>query len=126
MIPYKQNKRKSGKSSYNVARYFNFAMDSLISTSTAPLRVATVLGCIMSFLSFIVGIIYLVMKLKHWHQFTMGTAPMVIGMFFLGSVQLLFIGLVGEYVGAVLRKVTKQLPVIEKELINFDDEQEDE
>ena len=51
---------------------------------------------------------------------------MVIGMFFLGSVQLLFIGLVGEYVGAVLRKVTKQLPVIEKELINFDDEQEDE
>ncbi len=126
LIPYKQNKRKSGKSSYNVARYFNFAMDSLISTSTAPLRVATVLGCIMSFLSFIVGIIYLVMKLKHWHQFTMGTAPMVIGMFFLGSVQLLFIGLVGEYVGAVLRKVTKQLPVIEKELINFDDEQEDE
>ena len=126
LIPYKQNKRKSGKSSYNVARYFNFAMDSLISTSTAPLRVATVLGCIMSFLSFLVGIIYLVMKLKHWHQFTMGTAPMVIGMFFLGSVQLLFIGLVGEYVGAVLRKVTKQLPVIEKELINFDDEQEDE
>lgn len=123
LIPYKQNKRKSGKSSYNIARYFSFAMDSLISTSTAPLRVATVLGCMMSFLSFVVGIIYLTMKLRYWHQFAMGTAPMVIGMFFLGSVQLLFIGLVGEYVGAILRKVTKQLPVIEKELINFEEEQ---
>lgn len=120
LIPYKQEQRKSGKSSYNISRYFNFAMNSLISTSTIPLRVVTVLGCIMSIICFIIGIIYLILKFRYWNQFSMGTAPMLIGMFFLGSVQILFIGLVGEYVGAILKKLTKQMPVIERELLNFD------
>lgn len=122
LIPYNQNKRKSGKSSYNISKYFNFAMNSLISTSTIPLRVATVFGCFMVVICFIIGIVYLVMKLLHWNQFSIGTAPMLIGVFFLGSVQIVFIGLVGEYVGAISRKMTKQMPVIEKELINFDKE----
>ncbi|WP_122642469.1 glycosyltransferase family 2 protein [Luxibacter massiliensis] len=122
LIPYNQNKRKSGKSSYNISKYFNFAMNSLISTSTIPLRVATVFGCFMVVICFIIGIVYLVMKLLHWNQFSIGTAPMLIGVFFLGSVQIVFIGLVGEYVGAISRKLTKQMPVIEKELINFDKE----
>ena len=121
LIPYKQNKRKSGKSSFNIARYFDFALNSLILTSTTPLRVATVIGSIMSVICFLVGLFYLILKLVYWDQFSAGLAPLLIGMFFIGSVQLLFIGLVGEYVGEVLRKVTKQLPVIEKEKINFDD-----
>ena len=122
LIPYNQNKRKSGKSSYNISKYFNFAMNSLISTSTIPLRVATVFGCFMVVICFIIGIVYLVMKLLHWNQCSIGTAPMLIAVFFLGSVQIVFIGLVGEYVGAISRKMTKQMPVIEKELINFDKE----
>ena len=75
----------------------------------------------MSVICFLVGLFYLILKLVYWDQFSAGLAPLLIGMFFIGSVQLLFIGLVGEYVGEVLRKVTKQLPVIEKEKINFDD-----
>lgn len=121
LIPYKQNKRKSGKSSYNINRYFNFAINSLISTSTIPLRIATICGCFMVAICFIIGLIYLIMKLRNWDQFSAGTAPMLIGVFFLGSVQILFIGLIGEYIGAILKKLTKQMPVIEKELINFED-----
>ena len=121
LIPYKQDKRKHGKSSYNIGRYLDFALNTLVLTSTAPLRLATVIGCIMSLICFLLGLVYFVLKLIYWNRFSAGMAPMLIGMFFLGSVQLLFIGLVGEYVGEILKKVTKQLPVIEKEKINFED-----
>lgn len=120
LIPYRQNKREHGKSSYNIKRYFDFALHSLVLTSTAPLHLATVIGCMMSIVCFFIGIFYLVLKLVYWDQFSAGMAPLLIGMFFIGSVQLLFIGLVGEYVGEILKKVTKQLPVIEKEKINFE------
>ena len=123
LISYKQNKRKSGKSSYNMRKYFSFAMESLISTTTAPLRVATVLGIIMAFVCFVIAVIYLVLKIKFWNEFSVGIAPLVIGIFFLGAVQLIFIGIVGEYVGAIFRKVTKKMPLVEKELINFDNKQ---
>ena len=122
LIPYKQNKRKSGKSSYNIGRYFDYALDTLVSTSTAPLRTVTVMGCLMSMTCFLIGIVYLILKFIYWNRFSAGTAPMLIGIFFIGSVQILFIGLVGEYVGTILKRVTKQLPVIEKELINFDED----
>lgn len=124
LIPYTQQKRKSGKSSYNVWRYLDFAITSLVSTSIAPLRIATVLGIIFSGISFIIGIVYLVYKLIYWDRFLAGMAPLTIGLFFLGSVQLLFIGLVGEYVGIILKKVTKKPPVMVKELINIDNEME--
>ncbi|SNU07152.1 Glycosyltransferase involved in cell wall bisynthesis [Lachnospiraceae bacterium] len=122
LIQYKQQKRKSGKSSYNLKRYLNFALDSLTSTSTVPLRVATILGLIMAFIFFLIGVGYLIYKLIYWDEFSVGTAPLVIGMFFWSSIQLVFVGLLGEYVGAILRKVTKTIPVIEKELINFDED----
>ncbi|SDI90529.1 Glycosyltransferase involved in cell wall bisynthesis [Lachnospiraceae bacterium G41] len=120
-IEYEQQKRKSGKSSYNIWRYLSFAIDSLVSVSTAPLRLASVLGFISSFGCLIIGFIYLIYKLIFWDSFVVGTAPMVIGMFFLGSVLLFFIGVVGEYVGIILKTVTKQAPPIVKELINFED-----
>lgn len=121
LVPYTQEKRKNGKSSYSISRYFDYALTSLVTTSTVPLRLATVLGSITSAISFFLGIIYLFMKLIYWGRFTAGTAPLIIGMFFLGSVQLMFIGIVGEYVGAILKKISKIPLVVEKELINFDE-----
>ena len=125
LIPYEQQKRRSGKSSYNVWRYLSFAIESMISTSTAPLRIATVVGFLMSAISFVVGMFYLIVKLVWWYRFPAGTAPLLIGLFFLGSIQLLFIGIVGEYVGNILRKVTPNNPPLVKELLNFDNADED-
>ena len=125
LIPYEQQKRRSGKSSYNIWRYLSFAIDSMISTSKAPLRVATVSGFCMAVISFLIGLFYLVAKLIWWERFPMGTAPILIGMFFLCSVQLLFIGVVGEYVGNILRKVTQNNPPMVRELINFENAEAD-
>ena len=76
-------------------------------------------GLIMSGISFLLAIIYLVMKLIYWDSFAMGTAPILIGVFLLSSVQLAFIGVVGEYIGAILTRVTKRPMVVEEERINF-------
>ena len=121
-IHYQQRKRLHGKSSYNVWKYLSFAIESMIATTQVPLRIATLMGVVMSFVSFIIGVIYLIMKLVRWNRFDAGIAPMLIGVFFIGSVQLMFIGIVGEYVGNVLKKVTPKNPVIVKEVINYDEE----
>ena len=121
LVPYVQEKRKGGKSSYNTRRYFDFAIGSLVTTSTKPLRIAIVFGILTSALSFLIGIVYLIYKLVYFDQFSAGVAPVIIGIFFLGSIQILFIGLIGEYVGAIHKKLTRQPPVIEKELINFEE-----
>ena len=75
----------------------------------------------MSGISFLVGIIYLILKLVRWDDFQQGTAPILIGMFLLGSVQLAFIGVIGEYIGAILTRVSKRPMVVEQERINFDE-----
>ena len=82
------------------------------------------LGFIMSVISFLVALVYLIMKLVNWYDFQMGTAPILIGMFLLASIQLAFIGVIGEYVGAILTRVTKRPMIIEEERINFDDTDE--
>lgn len=122
MIQYVQQKRRSGKSTYNVWRYLTFAMNSMINTSTMPLRLMTVLGFCMSLISFIIGIVYLVLKLTMWYHFPTGSAPTLIGMLFLGSMQMLLLGIIGEYVGVILRKVSKQPSVIVGEKLNFDED----
>lgn len=122
LIQYVQKKRRSGKSSYNVWRYLTFALNSMINTSTAPLRIMTVLGFIMSVISFILGVVYMIMKLTMWYNFATGAAPTLIGMLFLGSVQLLFMGVLGEYIGVILRKVSNPPRVIVSEKLNFDQE----
>lgn len=124
LIQYEQQARRSGKSSYNVWRYLTFAINSMISTSSAPLRLMTVAGFFMSIVSFIIGMVYLVLKLVLWHSFQTGMAPILIGMFFLGSVQLFFLGIIGEYIGVVLRKVSRNPDVILSEKINFDEKSE--
>lgn len=122
LIQYVQEKRRSGKSSYNVWRYLTFALNSLVNTSTAPLRLMTVMGFCMAVISFILGIVYTIMKLTIWYRFSAGVAPMLIGMLFLGSVQLLFMGVLGEYIGVILRKVSRQPDVIVSDFVNMDDD----
>ncbi len=119
LVEYTQQKRTVGKSSYNFNRYFDFAITGLTHVSRKPLRLATMTGFILSGISFAIAIIYLIMKLVYWDSFQMGTAPILIGMFLLGSVQLAFIGIIGEYISAILTKVTKRPMVVEEERINF-------
>ena len=121
LIQYQQRARRSGKTSYNIWRSLSFAIDSMIATSVAPLRMMTILGLTMSACSFIIGFVYLVLKLINWHSFQAGTAPVLIGLFFLGALQLFFMGILGEYIGVILRKVTRKPDVIVGEMINFDD-----
>lgn len=120
LVEYTQQERTSGKSSYNFNRYFDFAITGLTHVSKKPLRIVTLVGLIMSAISFAIAIIYLVFKLVRWYEFDMGTAPILIGVFLLGSVQLACLGVIGEYIGAILTKVTKRPMVVEEERINFD------
>lgn len=119
LVEYTQQQRTSGKSSYNFNKYFDFAITGLTHVSKKPLRIATLLGFAMSGISLVLAVVYLIMKLVHWYDFDMGTAPILIGMFLLGSIQLAFIGVIGEYIGAILTKVTKRPMVVEEERINF-------
>lgn len=121
LIPYEQRKRERGKSSYNVASYFNFAITSLVNTSIKPLRIMTFTGMFMSFLCICVAIFYLVYKLLNWYSFDVGMAPLVIGLFFISGIQLFCIGMLGEYISVLLRRVTNKPVVVEKEKINFEE-----
>ena len=95
-------------------------MLSITSYTKFGLRIATFIGMGAGLLSFIIGIVYLVMKLIYWDRFLAGTAPMVIGMLFLGAIQLFFIGMIGEYILTINQRVMKRPLVIEEERINFD------
>ena len=119
-IPYEQPKRKAGKSSNNFYRLYDAAMLSITSYTKAGLRLATFFGCICSFTSMAIAFIYLVLKLIYWDRFIAGTAPILIGMFVLGSIQLFFIGLLGEYILTINSRVMKRPLVVEEERINFE------
>lgn len=121
-IDFRQPQRKHGVTHNNFFTLYDLAMLGMTNYSKVPLRMATMLGFLMSLSSFLVAMGYLVMKLLFWYRFTFGQAPLLIGIFFLGSVQLLFIGLIGEYIGAIHTQVQKRPLVIEKERINFEEE----
>ncbi|HCD43639.1 MAG TPA: glycosyl transferase [Lachnoclostridium sp.] len=123
-IPYEQPKRRAGKTSNNFYRLYDAAMLSVTSYTKVGLRLATIFGSICSFASMMVALIYLVMKLVYWDRFPAGMAPLLIGMCFLGSVQIFFIGLVGEYVLSINARVMKRPLVIEEERINFTEKAE--
>ncbi|MCR5847096.1 MAG: glycosyltransferase family 2 protein [Lachnospiraceae bacterium] len=125
LVPYTHEKRAKGKSSYNFIRYFDFAITELVNTSYFPLRIATFFGFISSFISFVVGMVYFVYKLIFWNTFNAGAAPIVIGLFLLGSIQITFLGIIGEYIGVIMRKLTKRPVVLEEETINFSGEKEE-
>lgn len=118
-VEYVKPKRKHGVTKNNFYTLYDTAMLGFINHSKVPLRVATFLGFILSGLSILVAISYLLAKLFFWNTFQAGMAPLIIGLFFFASVQLFFIGILGEYIGAVYTRVKKRPLVIEKERINF-------
>ena len=120
-IPYEQPLRRAGKTSNNFYRLYDAAMLSITSYTKAGLRLATIFGSICSAVSMIVAIVYLVLKLIYWDRFAAGMAPLLIGMCFLGSVQIFFIGLVGEYILTINARVMKRPLVVEEERINFEE-----
>ena len=120
VIEYQQRPRKRGISSYNFYRYYDEAMLGITSHSKIPLRLATILGFSLSLLSLLIALGYLVAKLLFWEYFPLGTAPLTIGLFLIASVQLFFIGIIGEYIGLMHMRILKRPLVVERKRINFD------
>jgi polyisoprenyl-phosphate glycosyltransferase len=118
-IPYNQPRRKRGITKNNFFTLYDVAMLGVTSHSRMPLRIATMAGFALSAVSLLVSVSYLLLKLLFWSQFPFGLAPVIIGVFFFASIQLFFIGLLGEYVGAILTHVQKRPLVFERERINF-------
>lgn len=118
-IPYTQPERFSGKSNSNFFKLYDVAMLGFTSHSKLPLRLSAFVGFFSAIVSFLVAVGYFIYKLVYWYEFQIGTAPMVIGIFFFSSVQLFFIGIIGEYIGAIHTQIRKRPLVIEKERINF-------
>jgi hypothetical protein len=120
-IPYKQPKRRAGKTKNNWYTLYDAAMLSITSYTKIGLRLCTLFGFIIGILSGIIGLVYLIYKLIYWDSFIPGMAPVTIGMFLLGSIQLIFIGLLGEYIISINQRMMKRPLVIESERINFDE-----
>jgi glycosyltransferase involved in cell wall biosynthesis len=119
-LPYDQPVRKHGITKNNLYSLYDLGMLGIINHSKVPLRLATFAGFVGAALSFLTGLGYFIYKLLYWNRFSVGMAPLVIGIFLLGSVQLVFMGMLGEYVGAIHTQVQKRPLVVEKERINFD------
>jgi glycosyltransferase involved in cell wall biosynthesis len=120
LVPYHQPPRRRGITSQNFYSLYDQAFLGITSHSTVPLRLATMTGFVMSVLSVLVGLGYLVAKLVFWDRFSLGIAPILVGFFFLTSVQLFFIGILGEYVGVIWTHVRAVPHVFELERINFE------
>lgn len=118
-IPYEQPKRRAGVTSNNFYRLYDAAMLSITSYTKVGLRFATFVGAISSAVSLVAACVYLVMKLLYWDRFPAGMVPILIGMLFLGSVQIFFIGMIGEYVLTINHRIMKRPLVVEEERINF-------
>jgi polyisoprenyl-phosphate glycosyltransferase len=120
LIPFTQPVRKRGFTKNNFYTLWDMAMLGITNHSKVPLRLATFAGLVVAGASFLVAVGYLIYKLLYWNSFQVGLAPLVIGIFFIGAVQLVFIGLLGEYIGSIHTQILRRPPVIEKERINFD------
>lgn len=119
-IPYTQPRRRAGKTHNNWSTLYDAAMLSFTTYTKIGLRLATLIGFFIAMISFLIAFVYLVLKLIFWDTFLMGTAPILIGMFLLGSVQLIFMGLMGEYILSINKRIMNRPLVIEEERLNFD------
>ena len=119
IVPFRQPARKRGISSQNFYTLYDLAFLGIVNHSKVPLRMATMTGFALGVLSLLVALGYLIAKLLFWQQFTLGIAPILIGFFFLTSVQLLFIGILGEYIGSIYTQVRHHPHVFERERLNF-------
>ena len=118
-IAYHQPARRRGLTKNNFYTLYDVAMLGITNHSKVPLRLATMAGFGMSAISLLIAMGYLIAKLVNWNHFTLGMAPVIIGLFFFSSVQLFFIGILGEYIGAIHTQVQKRPLVIERERLNF-------
>lgn len=118
-IEYVQPVRKRGTTHNNFYTLLDMALLGMTSYSKVPLRLAVILGFCSAVISLCVALFYLIYKLIFWQNFSVGLAPLVVGIFFFSSVQLFFLGIVGEYVGSIHTYVQKRPLVVERERINF-------
>jgi len=116
---YNQKRRERGITKNNFYTLYDMAMLGITNLSKVPLRFVIFSGFLSAFISFVVGMFYLAYKLVFWYRFNVGIAPVVLGLFFLGSVQLIALGIIGEYIGAIHTTVMNRPLVTEKERINF-------
>lgn len=121
-INYTQAKRLHGKSSNNFMRLFDAAMVGITSYTKLEMHLVTLIGFFISFASFIVAIVYMILKLINWNSFSAGIAPILIGMFFLGGIIIFMLGFIGEYIVIMNKRIMNRPLVIEEERINFEDE----
>ena len=120
LVPFVQPPRKSGLTKNNFYTLYDNAMIGFTNHSKVPLRLAALGGFVLGAVSFLLACVYLILKLCFWDKFPMGTAPILLAVLFFASVQLVFLGVLGEYIGAILTQVLRRPLVIEKERINFD------
>lgn len=121
-IEYEQAKRRAGKTHNNFYTLYDAAMLSITSYTKVGLRLATMLGFLSSGVSLVVALVYLVLKLTNWHSFNAGNAPLLIGVYVIGSLQLFFIGLLGEYILNINTRVIHRPLVVEEKRLNFEEE----
>jgi glycosyltransferase involved in cell wall biosynthesis len=121
-IPFHQPTRKRGITKNNFYTLYDIAMLGITNHSKVPLRLATSFGFLCALISALVGVGYFIYKLVFWDRFSVGIAPLVIGIFFFGSIQLISVGILGEYIGAIHTHVQKRPLVIERERVNFEHE----
>ena len=119
-IEYTQPQRRAGKTHNNWYSLYDAAMLSFTSYTKVGLRLATFIGFISAGISFLIGLIYLIAKICFWNSFTMGYAPMMIAIFFMGGIQLGFLGFMGEYIMAMNTRIMNRPLVVEEERLNFD------
>lgn len=119
-IPYEQQKRKAGKTKNNWYTLYDAAMLSFTSYTKSGLRICTITGFLTSFISILIGFVYLILKIVNWDSFNLGSAPLLIGVFVLGGLQLFFIGFLGEYIMSMNQRIMNRPLVIEEERLNFE------
>lgn len=120
-IPYVHEKRRTGKSKINFYTAYDHAMLAITSYSKIILRISTFVGFIFSMITFIIGLITFIQKIMNWNSYPIGMAALMVGVFFIGSIQLFFIGLLGEYILNINLRIVKKPLVVEEERINFDE-----
>jgi glycosyltransferase involved in cell wall biosynthesis len=119
-VPYTQPSRKRGLTKNNLYMLYDLGVQGIVNHSKIPLRIAAILGFISSVVSLGAALVYFVMKMMFWYDLPIGVAPVIIGLFCVASVQLFFLGVLGEYVGAIYTQVRNRPLVVEQERINFD------
>jgi len=121
-VPYTQPKRARGLTKNNLYMLYDLGVQGIVNHSKIPLRIAAVVGFISSVVSLATALVYFVMKMLFWYDLPIGVAPVIIGLFCVASVQLFFLGVLGEYVGSIYTQVRNRPLVVEQERINFDDD----